>query len=101
MARFNLFKRLFRNYSSQEWIKDWLRGKDVGYESLAGVPITPERAIQYSAVLACSRVLSEGIAKVPLFVYKRVGEGKEKATEHSLYYLLHTQPIYFLLFHRT
>ncbi|MDD5013734.1 MAG: phage portal protein [Atribacterota bacterium] len=96
MARFNFrnILRFFENrsFDNQSWIKDWLRGRDVGEESFAGIPITPERAVKYSAVLACSRIISEGIASVPLFVYKRIEGGKEKATDHYLYDILHLQP---------
>lgn len=81
-----------RSFDNQEWLRDWLRGKEVGTETFSGIPISPERAIQYSAILACSRILSEGIASVPLFTYKRINDGKEKAIEHSLYNILHLQP---------
>lgn len=81
-----------RGWLNQGWIKDWLRGKDTGNESFAGISITPERAIQYSAILACSRILSEGLASVPLFTYQRLEDGKKKAMDHSLYNILHLQP---------
>ena len=86
----SLFEK--RDFSSQSWITDWLRGIDVGASTSSGVPISPENAVTYSAVLACGRIISEGIASIPLFVYKRLKEGKEKAANHPLYYLLHSQP---------
>ena len=97
MARFNLFgniARFFekRTFDSQEWIKEWLRGNDIDNAVRSGVIVNQDTAINYSAVLACSRILSEGIASVPLFIYRRLTEGKEKAVDHPLYYLLHTQP---------
>lgn len=48
--------------------------------------------MQNSAVYACVRVLAESIASLPLHVYKYKGDGKEKAVEHSLYFLLHDSP---------
>jgi HK97 family phage portal protein len=97
MARFNLFRNIAqffekRTFDDQTWIKDWLRGYDITTNTYAGVNISPESSIKYSAVLACCRIISEGIASVPLFTYKRLTEGKEKATSHPLYYILHTQP---------
>ena len=96
MARFNFrnILRFFerRSWGSQEWIKEWLRGNDIGSESFSGIKVNQDNALTYSAVLACSRILSEGIASVPLFTYKRLAEGKEKAVDHSLYDILHTQP---------
>ncbi len=45
-----------------------------------------------SAVYACVRVLAETIASLPLHTYRRTERGKEKAMDHSLYYLLHDEP---------
>ncbi len=82
-----------RSFENQSWINDWVRGKDYPIESYTGVDVSPENAIKYSAVLACGRLLSETIASLPLFLYKRLpNNGKEKATDHSLYKILHTQP---------
>ncbi len=58
----------------------------------SGIPVNTKTAIRASAVLACVRVLAETLAQVPLIVYRRVGEGKERATDHPLYDLLHTNP---------
>ena len=49
--------------------------------------------MQSSAVYACVKVLSETIASLPLMVYKRKKDGgKEVATDHELYFLLHDMP---------
>lgn len=97
MTRFNLLgniARFFekRTFGNQEWIKEWLRGNDIDSTVYSGVKVSQDTALNYSAVLACGRILSEGIASVPLFLYRRLEEGKGKAVEHPLYYLLHTQP---------
>lgn len=44
-----------------------------------------------AAVYACVSAISETIASLPLHLYKR-GDLKERAKEHSLYKVLHTQP---------
>lgn len=85
-----LFER--RSFKNQQWLQDWLRGKDYGINSYAGVKISSESAIRNSAVFACGKLLSETIASLPLFTYKRLPNGKEKATDHSLYNILHLQP---------
>ena len=54
--------------------------------------VNERTAMATSAVYACVRVISETIASLPLHVYQRVGQGKEKAVEHGLYYLLHDEP---------
>lgn len=81
-----------RSFDNQQWLKDWLRGKDIGLDSIAGVNVGPESAIKNSAVFACGKLLSETIASLPLFIYKRLSNGKEKAIDHSLYNILHLQP---------
>lgn len=55
--------------------------------------VTEQTAMQMTAVYACVRVLAEAVAGLPLhfYQYRRDG-GKEKATDHPLYYLLHDEP---------
>lgn len=60
--------------------------------STSGKPVTERAAMQLSAVYACVRVLSEAIAGLPVHLYKRDGACKQKATDHSLYALLHDEP---------
>jgi HK97 family phage portal protein len=63
-----------------------------GGGSGSGVHVTPESALTFSAVLACVRVLSEGLAALPLITYRRVNDGKERATDQPLYSILHDSP---------
>lgn len=59
----------------------------------AGVTISPETALESTAVLACVRVLSESIASLPFNVYRRLpGGGKEVAEEQHLHEVLCYQP---------
>jgi len=60
--------------------------------SRSGVSVTEENALKATAVWACIRLISETIASLPLFLYRRQSVGKERATDHSLYKLLHDQP---------
>lgn len=61
--------------------------------STAGKPVTEQSAMQMTAVYACVRILSESIAGLPLHLYRyREDGGKEKATGHALYRLLHDEP---------
>lgn len=73
----------------QAWLVDMFTG---GTKSATGLNVTPDRALQASAVYACVRVLAETIASLPLHVYKRLARGKEKATDHYLYPILHDAP---------
>jgi HK97 family phage portal protein len=59
----------------------------------AGVYVSPESALQCSAVLACVRILSESVASLPFNVYKRLpGGGKEIAEGLPLQELIAWQP---------
>lgn len=61
--------------------------------SSAGKPVNERSAMQITAVCACVRVISEAIASLPLHLYKYSGDGNsEKATDHHLYFLLHSEP---------
>ena len=58
----------------------------------SGQTVTERTAMQMTAVYACVRVLSEAVAGLPLNLYKATDTGAEKATDHSLYALLHDAP---------
>ncbi|HOP41826.1 MAG TPA: phage portal protein, partial [Geobacteraceae bacterium] len=60
--------------------------------SLAGNAVTEEKALRFSAVYACVRVLSESVAQLPLKVYRRKGGERQEASDHYLYPLLHDAP---------
>lgn len=61
--------------------------------SFAGVAVTPQTALQTSAVFACVRVISETIGSLPLKIYKRQADGgKKEAVDHPLYKPLHSNP---------
>ena len=58
-----------------------------------GASVTPSTALNISAVFACVRLLAETTAMVPLITYRRLRpRGKERATDHPLYTLLHDSP---------
>ena len=59
----------------------------------SGKAVTERSAMQMTAVYSCVRILSEAIAGLPVHLYRYDGSGgKEKATTHPLYFLLHDEP---------
>lgn len=58
----------------------------------SGKVVNEQTAMQTTAVYACVRILAETIASLPLHTYRHTKNGKEKATDHPLYYLLHNEP---------
>jgi HK97 family phage portal protein len=64
-----------------------------GLPSASGMLVSPEAAMQLSAVYACVRVCAETLASLPCIVYKRLPDGgKVRALDHPLYDVLHDQP---------
>lgn len=64
-----------------------------GYASDSGMRVSPESAMQLSAVFSCVRVCSETLGSMPLIIYRRLPDGgKERATGHPLYKVLHNKP---------
>lgn len=70
----------------------WTEMFSFGSKAKSGVTVNPKTALQVSAVFACIRVLSETIASLPLKIYKTIDAGKEAATDHYLYPILHDSP---------
>lgn len=74
------------------WQKKALSSSDLALAFLndaaskTGVNVTPETVLQASTALACSRVIAEGLAQVPLKLYRKLDNGgSAPATEHPLY----------------
>ncbi len=63
-----------------------------GQLTAAGVSVNAESAMRVAAVYSCVRVISESLASLPLILYRRKpGGGRERATDHWLYPLLHSR----------
>lgn len=61
--------------------------------SKSGHAITFATALQVSTVLACVRVLADGVAQVPLkLMRERADGGSDIAKDHPLHYLMHRRP---------
>lgn len=61
------------------------------FSALQSGPVNAMTAQGVSAVYACVSAISETIASLPLILYRRDGEGRSPAPEHSLYRVLHDQ----------
>lgn len=70
-----------------------LYGGTSGAKTKSGAPVTEDNAMRLSVFWACVKILSEDVASLPLHLYRKLpGGGKERATDHPLYSLLHDQP---------
>ena len=67
----------------------WMLEAFGGTKALSGIRVTPEKALTYTAVYACVRVLAETLAMLPLKTYERLVRGKRAAPLHPNWRLLH------------
>jgi HK97 family phage portal protein len=63
-----------------------------GRTSKSGIVINAQRALEISVVLACVRVLAEGVAQVPFRLYREQDGKRKPATDHPLYRLISRAP---------
>lgn len=86
-----LLVRFFEQRTHPSANTDWGRIFGAGMSSAAGVEVTTEGSLAFSAVWSCVRVISESIASLPLITYRRLADGKARATDHILYRTLKEQ----------
>ena len=70
-------------------------GQDFSYlfgRTSSGENVDEFKAMQTTAVYACVRILAEAVASLPIHIYERTSNGREKKFEHPLYFLLHDEP---------
>ena len=61
------------------------------FAALQTGPVNANTAQGVSAVYACVGAISETVASLPLILFKRDGEDRQRATDHPLYSVLHDQ----------
>ena len=67
---------------------EWLYEAFGSSKTTSGVRVNRETALTYSAVWRAVTKISSDVGKLPLFIYRRVAEGKERAAEHPAYHIL-------------
>lgn len=94
-----LLSRFFTSKARDEPQKEinnyYYSGSDGTYlfgTTTSGENVNELTAMQTTAVYACVRILAESMAALPLHLYRYTNEGKEKATDHPLYHLIHDEP---------
>jgi phage portal protein BeeE len=70
----------------------WLYDAFGASQNVSGVAINEVSALTVLAVYACVRIISEAVASLPLLTYRRLTRGKERATDHAVYSMLHDRP---------
>lgn len=92
MGFFDALMRAPRAENGPNPLDDYWYGQ-VGPQTNAGVPVSPDGALAVSAVYACVSLLAEMVATPELHVLERLANGgKQRARGHPLYAVLHDQP---------
>ncbi len=80
--------------NASPYVQAFLRGDDMPNAwGAGGRAVSEADALSVVAVFAAVRVIAETIATLPLHLYRRLQpRGRERATEHPLYWLLHDDP---------
>lgn len=63
-----------------------------GDVSEVGRDISPATAMQIGTVLACVRIISQTIAKMPCITYRKTDTGRERNPQHPIYRLVRMRP---------
>lgn len=58
----------------------------------AGQTVNETTVMSLSAAWACTRLISETVATLPLKIYEKTPDGRRVASEHPLYNILHSRP---------
>lgn len=71
-----------------QWLVDFFTGGSTS----SGLSVSPDSSLKYSPIWAAVNIIAGTLAGLPLFVFKRLGEDKEKDTKNPIFNLLHTRP---------
>ena len=92
IVKISYLSRLFKTRASPK-NSSWFSPPSFFFgTSSSGKAVNEKTALQTTAVYACVRILAETIASLPFHTYRYTLNGKEKAIEHPIYYLLHSEP---------
>ena len=71
---------------------DWMYEALGAVKASSGVNVNRETALTYAAWWRGVNLISRDVAKLPVHVYRKGSEGKQRDTDHPAYYLLRRQP---------
>ena len=62
------------------------------FSGLLNRSVSEEKALTIDAVYACVNLYARTLASMPLILYEKGPNGKQRAIDHPLYHLLHNEP---------
>src|SRR3954463_2168629 len=74
-------------------VMGWEALVDYGTTTASEISVSPDRALRCTPVYAGVRVRCETIGSLPFILYeRRADQGKDRATDHPLFKLIHDRP---------
>lgn len=87
-----IFNQILRPQATITDSGELYRQLSAGGFSDAGATVNNKTAMSITAYYACVQVISESLAQLPLILYQRNGDRKDRARANRLYGLLHDMP---------
>ena len=92
MKMFDFFRKKPKNEEKSLKYDDFPSLWAGASSSASGVPVTPMTSLECTTVLACVRLLANGIAQVPFRLFRQKRDIRSEAVDHPLYDLLYASP---------
>ncbi|MEX0445348.1 phage portal protein [Xenorhabdus sp. SGI246] len=86
------FPGLFRKSTGSLTSRDLSELIGLSYDTCSGRRVSPQLAMQLTAVFSCVRVLAESVGMLPCALYEQLERGNQRATRERLYKLLSVKP---------
>ncbi|MEQ1964395.1 phage portal protein [Xenorhabdus khoisanae] len=86
------FPGLFRKSAEPMTSRDLSELIGLSYDTYTGRQVSPQLAMQLTAVFSCVRVLAESVGMLPCSLYEQRGRGNQRAVEERLHKLLSVKP---------
>ncbi|MDC9612311.1 phage portal protein [Xenorhabdus khoisanae] len=86
------FPGLFRKSAEPMTSRDLSELIGLSYDTYTGRKVSPQLAMQLTAVFSCVRVLAESVGMLPCSLYEQLGRGNQRAVKERLHKLLSVKP---------
>ncbi|CCW31119.1 putative portal protein [Xenorhabdus nematophila F1] len=86
------FPGLFRKSANPMTSRDLSELIGLSYDTYTGRQVSPQLAMQLTAVFSCVRVLAESVGMLPCSLYEQLERGNRRAVKERLYKLLSVKP---------
>ncbi|PHM67366.1 phage portal protein [Xenorhabdus sp. KJ12.1] len=90
------FPGLFRKSADAMTARDLSELIGLSYDTYSGRRVSPQLAMQLTAVFSCVRVLAESVGMLPCSLYEQLERGNRRAVKERLHQLLSVKPNHYM-----